>query len=85
MALAAAGAGYCRLDQLGMVNVAVQLAKLESHPLVGPALAAGTVQATGLFYDIASARVVLVTPGGIEVLDPAHAAAGNTPVPAAAS
>ena len=85
VALAAAGAGYCRLDQLGMVNVAVQLAKLESHPLVGPALAAGTVQATGLFYDIPSARVVLVTPGGIEVLDPAHAAAGNTPVPAAAS
>jgi carbonic anhydrase len=70
----AAGAGYSRLDQLGMVNVAVQLAKLDRHPVVGPALSGGTVQATGLFYDIATARVVLVTPGGIEILDPVHAA-----------
>lgn len=80
VALAAAAAGYSRLDQLGMVNVAVQLGKLESHPVVGPALDAGRLRATGLFYDIATARVVLVTPDGIEQLDPAHAT-GKSPAP----
>lgn len=75
VALASAAAGYSHVDQLGMVNVAVQLPKLEAQPVVGPALAEGRVQATGLFYDIATARVLLVTPEGIEFLDPAHAAA----------
>lgn len=73
VAVAAAAEGYSRLDQLSMVNVALQLGKLEDHPVTGPALAAGSVAATGLFYDICTARVVLVTPGGIEQLDPAMA------------
>jgi carbonic anhydrase len=75
VAVAAARAGYGRVDQLGMVNVAVQLSKLETHPVVGPALARGTLETTGLFYDIATARVLLVTTSGIEFLDPAQAAA----------
>ncbi|VXB29417.1 Permease family protein [Arthrobacter sp. 9AX] len=75
VALAAEAAGYNRVDQLAMVNVAVQLRKLECHPVVGPELAAGRVQATGLFYDIATARVLLVEPAGIQFLDPAQAAA----------
>ena len=74
VAVAAAEAGYGEVDQLGMVNVAVQLAKLETHPVIGPALARGAVQATGLFYDIATARVLLVTTSGIEYLDAARAA-----------
>lgn len=78
LAASAAAAGYCRVDQLGMVNVAVQLAKLESHPVAGPALADGRVQATGLFYDIATARVVLVRQAGIEFLDPEQAAEMST-------
>lgn len=78
VAASAAAAGYGRLDQLGMVNVAVQLAKLESHPVAGPALADGSVQATGLFYDIATARVVLVRQAGIEFLDPEQAAEMST-------
>ncbi|MEV7606825.1 bifunctional SulP family inorganic anion transporter/carbonic anhydrase [Paenarthrobacter sp. NPDC089322] len=73
VALAAAAEGYSRLDQLSMVNVAVQLEKLAEHPVTGPALASGDVQATGLFYDICTARVVLVTPEGIEQLDPSMA------------
>ena len=73
VALAAEAAGYSRLDQLSMANVAVQLKKLEQHPVTGPALASGQVQATGLFYDIRTARVVLVTPQGIEQLDPTMA------------
>ncbi|MCA4134591.1 bifunctional SulP family inorganic anion transporter/carbonic anhydrase [Arthrobacter sp. M4] len=84
VALAAEASGYSRVDQLGMVNVAVQLRKLEEHPVVGPALAAGRVQATGLFFDISTARVVLVTPEGIEHLDPSvvrgPGAAGRTNV-----
>ena len=70
VAVAAEAEGYSRLDQLSMVNVAVQLRKLEEHPVTGPAMASGEVQATGLFYDIPTARVVLVTPEGIEQLDP---------------
>ena len=69
VAVAAAGEGYGRVDQLGMVNVALQLRKLEDHPLAGPALAAGQLQATGLFFDIATARVILVTTDGIQQLD----------------
>ena len=71
--LAAAAAGFSKLDQLSMVNVAVQLAKLEEHHVTGPALVSGDVQATGLFFDICTARVVLVTPEGIEQLDPSMA------------
>ncbi|KIC65401.1 SulP family inorganic anion transporter [Pseudarthrobacter phenanthrenivorans] len=67
----AAAAGYGRVDQLAMVNVAVQLAKLQEHPVAGPALACGRVQATGLFYDIATARVLQITADSIESLDPA--------------
>jgi carbonic anhydrase len=32
-----------------MVNVAAQMRKLETHPLLGPALASGRVHVTGLF------------------------------------
>lgn len=67
----AAAAGYSTVDQLAMVNVAVQLAKLQDHPVAGPALAAGSVQATGLFYDIATARVLRITADAVESLDPA--------------
>ncbi|WP_311213647.1 MULTISPECIES: bifunctional SulP family inorganic anion transporter/carbonic anhydrase [unclassified Arthrobacter] len=73
VARAAEADGYSRLDQLSMVNIAMQLRKLEDHPVTGPALASGHVQATGLFYDICTARVVLVTPEGIEQLDPSMA------------
>ncbi|MDI2023080.1 Carbonic anhydrase 1 [Paenarthrobacter nicotinovorans] len=73
VARAAEAEGFGRLDQLSMVNVALQLGKLAEHPVTGPALASGTVQATGLFYDICTARVVLVTPEGIEQLDPSMA------------
>ena len=73
VALAAAAEGYSQLDQLSMVNVALQLRKLEEHPVTGPALASGQVQVTGLFYDICTARVVLVTAEGIEQLDPSMA------------
>ncbi|MFJ4210413.1 SulP family inorganic anion transporter [Paenarthrobacter sp. NPDC089675] len=73
VAKAAEREGFSVLDQLSMVNVAVQLGKLREHPVTGPTLASGKVQATGLFYDICTARVVLVTPEDIELLDPSMA------------
>lgn len=74
MALAAAAAGYNHVDQLGMVNVAVQLDKLRQHHTVGPALAEGRVRATGLFFDIATARVIHINSDGIDALGAAAAA-----------
>lgn len=59
-----------------MVNVAVQLHKLGDHPLHAPALADGHVQVTGLFFDIATACVTLVTADGIEQLDNEHCSPG---------
>lgn len=75
VAAAAAAAGYKTLDQLGMVSVAVQLDRLRQHPIIGPALAEGRVQAAGLFYDISTARVIRVHTDGIDALGPTPAAA----------
>lgn len=71
VAVAAAAEGYNELDQLGMVNVAVQLRKLESHPLLQELVKKARVHLTGLFYDISTARVILIRPDGIQKLDPA--------------
>ncbi|UGT63323.1 solute carrier family 23 protein [Nocardia asteroides] len=65
VALAARAAGFGEVDQLSMVNVAVQLETLRAHPAVREHGA--TV--TGLFFDIASARVVEVTVDGIAQID----------------
>lgn len=77
----AAAAGYGKLDQLSMVNVAAQMQKLENHDLLGPALATGRVHITGLFYDISTARVLLIKPEGIEQLDPLPEQKQEMPVP----
>ena len=65
VARAAAEAGFSEVDQLGMVNVAVQLQTLERHPLVGQARVDGRLRIAGLFFDIGSARVIEVTASGI--------------------
>lgn len=67
---AAADAGFGAVDQLAMVNVAVQLDRLQRHPRLKEGLQAGRVHVAGLFYDISTARVLRVTPGGISHLDP---------------
>lgn len=76
----AEAAGYSVVDQLAMVNVALQLAKLQNHPVTGPAIGGGRVQATGLFYDIATARVLRITADGIQNLDPAFDAGARESV-----
>lgn len=68
---AAAEAGYSAVDQLAMVNVAVQLDRLQGHPGLQEPLMSGRVHVAGLFYDISTARVLQITPDGIGHLDPA--------------
>ncbi|MFC5062392.1 SulP family inorganic anion transporter [Actinomycetospora atypica] len=53
----AAAAGASDVDQLAMVNVAVQLDRLARHPGVAKAVEEGRVRLVGLFLDIASARM----------------------------
>ncbi len=62
---AARAAGFGEVDQLGMVNVALQLQNLENHPLVGQAIADGRMTIAGVFYDLSTARVIRITPDGI--------------------
>jgi carbonic anhydrase len=80
--VAAADAGYGAVDQLAMVNVAVQLERLQRHAGLGKALRADEVHVTGLFYDIATARVLQITPSGISHLDPLPRNAGDAGGPA---
>lgn len=65
VARSAAAAGFSRVDQLSMVNIAVQVQTLAQHPLVAHRPG---VEVIGLFYDIASAGVLRVTPTYVETL-----------------
>ena len=68
------------IDQLGMVNVAVQVDNLRRHPAVRRAAAERGVTVSGLFFDIATARVVEVTAEGIVPIgEPVAARAGARP------
>ncbi|MEV6768886.1 SulP family inorganic anion transporter [Nocardia sp. NPDC051030] len=69
VASAAAAAGFGPVDQLGMVNVAVQLEALHAHPVVRRGVEERGVVLSGLFFDITSARVVEVTVDGIAEID----------------
>jgi carbonic anhydrase len=62
---AAASAGFDAVDQLGMVNVAVQLETLYAHPAVRRGMQERGVTVSGLFFDIATARVIEVSVNGI--------------------
>ena len=59
----ASTAGYGPVDQLGIVNVAVGVQRLETHPLVREH--PGGVNVIGLFFDIGPARVIEVDADGI--------------------
>lgn len=68
VARSAAAAGFGTVDQLGMVNVAVQIETLTAHPLVAEAREQRGLRVIGLFYDIASADALQVNPSGIATL-----------------
>lgn len=57
--------GYSEIDQLSIVNVAVQLERLIRHPMLAAAVSSGDIQVEGIFFDIATTRVYEVTPRGI--------------------
>lgn len=64
VARSAAAAGFSVVDQLSMVNVAVQMETLRRHPVVAKA----GLPVRGLFYDTASARVLRVGDDRVEAL-----------------
>ncbi|GAA4944051.1 carbonic anhydrase [Actinomycetospora succinea] len=64
VALDAAARGASDVDQLAMVNVAVQLERLSRHPAVARALEEGRVRLVGLFFDIATARMSVLDDSG---------------------
>ena len=57
--------GFTEADQLGIVNVAVQVQRLTTHPVLAAAVTSGELQVVGTFFDIASARVYEVDQDGI--------------------
>ncbi|MFC5142557.1 SulP family inorganic anion transporter [Actinomycetospora rhizophila] len=57
VAAEAAARGASDVDQLAMVNVAVQLERLARHPAVARALDEARVRLVGLYFDIATARM----------------------------
>jgi len=69
VARAANHAGFAEVDQLSMVNVAVQVEKLRAHPAVQRAVAERGLVVSGMFFDLATARVVEVTPHGLSHID----------------
>ncbi|CAN5612043.1 SulP family inorganic anion transporter [soil metagenome] len=73
VARAARELGFAEIDQLAMVNVAIQLQTLNRHHVVGKAAADGTVRVIGLFFDIPSARVLQIESQSVTELDPASA------------
>jgi len=57
--------GYSQIDQLSIVNVAIQLERLTHHPILATAAKSGDLAVVGVFFDIETARVYEVTPRGI--------------------
>ncbi|WP_228001624.1 SulP family inorganic anion transporter [Nocardia australiensis] len=66
---AAVFAGFGPVDQLGMVNVALQLERLYEHPVIRRGIEERGVAVSGLFFDLATARVIEVTVDGIAEFD----------------
>jgi carbonic anhydrase len=71
VAEAATAVGFDEIDQLGMVNVAVQVETLARHPMVARAVAGRGLTLCGLFFDIPTARVIAITADGIADIDDA--------------
>jgi carbonic anhydrase len=65
VARAAADAGFGPVDQLSMVNVALQVEALTRHPLIEAAYARGDLDVVGVFYDVASGNVLRIGPAAI--------------------
>ncbi|QLY29182.1 SulP family inorganic anion transporter [Nocardia huaxiensis] len=75
VAWAAGEAGFGAVDQLSIVNVAMQLETLHFHPAVRRAIHERGVTVTGLFFDIGSARVLEVGRDGLSEISDAELSA----------
>ncbi|MEV0292556.1 bifunctional SulP family inorganic anion transporter/carbonic anhydrase [Nocardia sp. NPDC050710] len=80
VAEAAALAGFGEVDQLGMVNVALQLETLHAYPAVRRGVEERGVAVSGLFFDLATARVIEVTVDGIAEFDDGRTRVAAGPV-----
>jgi len=69
VAQAAAAAGFGPVDQLGMVNVALQVDALTRHPMIEEAYRRGEVEVYGMFYDVASSAALRITPTAVNSLE----------------
>jgi carbonic anhydrase len=69
VAQSAAAAGFDPVDQLSMVNVAVQAQTISHHPLVADGVRQGRLTVLRLFYDIANARVLRVTHNDVRTFE----------------
>jgi carbonic anhydrase len=58
--VAATAEGRDEVDRLAMVNVALQVETLRTHPAVRDAVAGSRVQVAGLFLDLRTARLLLL-------------------------
>ncbi|MFD3744078.1 SulP family inorganic anion transporter [Nocardia sp. NPDC058633] len=77
VAAAAGSAGFGPIDQLGMVNVARQVQTLVDYPAVRSGIQERGVAVSGLFFDLATARVIEITADGIAHFDEARRAAAE--------
>lgn len=59
------GHNFSDVDQLAIVNVAVQVERLTGHEVLGPAVAAGDVQVLGMFFDFQTVHVHEVDANGL--------------------
>lgn len=73
IAQSAAAEGFDAVDQLSMVNVALQVQTLTEHPLLREHYQQGRLDILGLFYDIPSAAVLRVTPTEVSTFELGHA------------
>ncbi|MGS2805230.1 SulP family inorganic anion transporter [Nocardia sp. MW-W600-9] len=80
VAEAARRAGFGPVDQLGMVNVARQVQTLMDYPAVRDGIEERGVAVSGLFFDLATARVIEVTIDGIAEFDDSHRRVAAEPV-----
>lgn len=59
------GYHFSDVDQLAIVNVAVQVERLTRHEILAPAVASGALQVVGMFFDFATVHVHEVDTNGI--------------------
>lgn len=71
------GFTFSDLDQLSIVNVAVQVGRLKRTPALAPLVASGQLRVVGMFFDFATVHVHEVDENGIVHAEPAREAVAS--------